>query len=208
VLYRFVYYNVLNDAESVATLGDLVQFMVGTFLLYLRVSGQFHLIVGLLHLFGFRLPETHKLYYLAHSFTELWRRINIYWTDFMMKTVFYPAYFRLKQRGPKAALGWSTLAVFITTWLLHSYQWFWLRGGFPITPQDVLFWGVLGAFVVIGGLRELGSGAKPRRTTDRWEWRRGLRAANYVLDLLCLVVALEHRVAQSVDLDARSRRES
>ena len=64
--------------------------MLGTFLLYLRVSGQFHLIVGLLHLFGFRLPETHKLYYLAHSFTELWRRINIYWTDFMMKPVFYP----------------------------------------------------------------------------------------------------------------------
>ncbi len=85
-------------------LGDLVQFMLGTFLLYLRVSGQFHLIVGLLHLFGFRLPETHKLYYLAHSFTELWRRINIYWTDFMMKTVFYPTYFQVKKLGPSTAL--------------------------------------------------------------------------------------------------------
>jgi hypothetical protein len=25
---------------------------------YLRVSGQFHLIVGMLYLFGFRLPQT------------------------------------------------------------------------------------------------------------------------------------------------------
>ena len=29
------------------------------FLLYLRVSGQFHIIVGMLHLFGFNLAETH-----------------------------------------------------------------------------------------------------------------------------------------------------
>ena len=55
VLYRLVYYNYLNDPVDVETLGDLAQFMLGTFLLYLRVSGQFHLITGLLHLFGFRL---------------------------------------------------------------------------------------------------------------------------------------------------------
>ena len=135
---------------DVVTLGDLVQFMLGTFLLYLRVSGQFHLIVGLLHLFGFRLPETHKLYYLAHSFTELWRRINIYWTDFMMKTVFYPTYFKVKQLGPDdGARCCPPSAVFVTTWLLHSYQWFWLRGGFPLTLQDTLFWGILGALVVV-----------------------------------------------------------
>ena len=83
-------------------LGDLAQLMLATFLLYLRVSGQFHLIVGMLHLFGFRLPETHNLYYLAHSFTELWRRINIYWKDFMMQVVFYPAYFKLKRLRSRA----------------------------------------------------------------------------------------------------------
>ena len=36
-----------------------------TFLLYLRVSGLFHMIVGMLHLFGFNLPETHHCYFLA-----------------------------------------------------------------------------------------------------------------------------------------------
>jgi hypothetical protein len=175
LLYRFVYHQILNDPSDVSTLSGLVQFMVGTFLLYLRVSGQFHLIVGLLHLFGFRLPETHKLYYLAHSFTELWRRINIYWTDFMMKTVFYPTYFRLKKRGPTVALGLSTTAVFVTTWVLHSYQWFWLRGGFPLTPQDAFFWGILGALVVRGALIESKAVKKPKPAVG-WSWQLGLRA--------------------------------
>ncbi|HET7218514.1 MAG TPA: hypothetical protein VFJ02_10725 [Vicinamibacterales bacterium] len=177
LLYRFVYHAVLNDPIDVVRLGDLVQFMLGTFLLYLRVSGQFHLIVGLLHLFGFRLPETHKLYYLAHSFTELWRRINIYWTDFMMKAVFYPTYFRVKKLGSARALVLSTVAVFFTTWILHSYQWFWLRGGFPLTLQDTLFWGILGALVVTGAVKESQAVKKPRQKAGTWSWRLGLRAA-------------------------------
>jgi D-alanyl-lipoteichoic acid acyltransferase DltB (MBOAT superfamily) len=177
VLYRFVYHNLLNDPADVARLSDVVQIMLGTFLLYLKVSGQFHVIVGLLHLFGFRLPETHKLYYLAHSFTELWRRINIYWTDFMMKTVFYPTYFRVKRFGPAMAVGLSTTAVFVTTWLLHSYQWFWLRGGFPMTWPDALFWGILGALVVRGALKELRATKAPKRKAGGWDFKLGLRAA-------------------------------
>jgi D-alanyl-lipoteichoic acid acyltransferase DltB (MBOAT superfamily) len=189
LLYRFVYHEVVGDAESVSTLGDLAEFMLGTFLLYLRVSGQFHLIVGLLHLFGFRLPETHKLYYLAHSFTELWRRINIYWTDFMMKAVFYPTYFKVKHRGPTTALAISTAAVFVTTWVLHSYQWFWLRGGFPLTAQDVLFWGALGGLVIAGGLRELKAGKKPKQAARFWNPTSGLRAA-LTFSLFCLLWSL------------------
>ena len=177
LLYRFVYQSVLLDPVDVVRLSDLVQYMVGTFLLYLRVSGQFHLIVGVLHLFGFRLPETHKLYYLAHSFTELWRRINIYWTDFMMKAVFYPTYFRVKKMGPTRALVVATTAVFFTTWVLHSYQWFWLRGGFPLTLPDTLFWGILGALVVIGAVRELTAVKKPRNRNLVWNWTLGLKAA-------------------------------
>lgn len=189
VLYRFVYHNVLNDPADVARLSDLVQLMLGTFLLYLKVSGQFHLIVGLLHLFGFRLPETHKLYYLAHGFTELWRRINIYWTDFMMKTVFYPTYFRVKRFGPAMAVGLSTAAVFLTTWLLHSYQWFWLRGGFPLTLPDMLFWGILGALVVRGALKELRATKVAKRSAGTWDFAMGLRAAATFF-LFCLLWSL------------------
>ncbi len=128
------------------------------------MSGQFHLIAGILHLFGFRLPETHHLYYLASSFTDFWRRINIYWKDFMMKLVYYPSYFSLRRRGGNVALIGATVMVFLSTWLLHSYQWFWLRGGFPVAAQDALFWGVLGALVVFGSLREA---KRPRHRTVR-----------------------------------------
>jgi len=162
ILYRFVYLYLAGDPAELASLGDLVQFVLATYLLYLRVSGQFHVIAGVLHLFGFRLPETHHLYYPASSFTDFWRRINIYWKDFMMKLVYYPSFFRLRRFGGTLALVAATAIVFVATWVLHSYQWFWLRGGFPLAPQDAAFWAVLGAFVVHGSLREMKSPRKRR----------------------------------------------
>jgi D-alanyl-lipoteichoic acid acyltransferase DltB (MBOAT superfamily) len=168
LMYRYVYYHLVRDPAEVRTLGDLLTFLLATFGLYLRVSGQFHLIVGLLHLFGFRLPETHKLYFLSSSFTDFWRRINIYWKDFMMKLVYYPSFFRLRRFGPRVALGGATAIVFFATWLLHSYQWFWLRGGFPVTAPDVLFWGILGGLVLWTALREAARGRDRAQGAKTW----------------------------------------
>ena len=58
ILYRFVYYQVTLAPSEVTGPAQLFQFLVANFALYLRVSGLFHLIVGMLYLFGFRLPET------------------------------------------------------------------------------------------------------------------------------------------------------
>ena len=74
------------------------------YLLYLQVSGQFHMACGMLHLFGYQLPETHHHYLLATSFTDYWRRINIYWKDFMVRVFFNPVVFRLKRWPQPAAL--------------------------------------------------------------------------------------------------------
>jgi hypothetical protein len=190
ILYRIVYVHLTGDAMELHSLGDLVQFLLATFLLYLRVSGQFHLITGVLHLFGFRLPETHHLYFLATSFTDFWRRINIYWKDFMMKLVYYPSFFKLKRYGPNAALIGATVIVFLGTWLLHSYQWFWLRGGFPLAPQDGLFWGVLGALVVMGALGEM-KRARPRKLArdTRWSASLALRTAG-TFTAICVLWSL------------------
>ena len=136
ILYRVVYLYLSPDPFGVNGLADVLQFSVSTFLLYLRVSGQFHLIVGLLLLFGFNLPETNHLYYLASSFTDLWRRINIYWKDFMVKVVYYPVYFRLRKLGNTNAIILSTLVVFLATWALHMFQWFWLRGTLLLEWHD------------------------------------------------------------------------
>jgi len=188
LLYRFVYYNLTLDPADLDGLSDLVQYLVTTFLLYLRVSGQFHLIVGLLHLFGFRLPETHHLYYLAASFTDFWRRINIYWKDFMMKLVYYPSFFWLRRYGNTTALVLSTLIVFLGTWWLHAYQWFWLRGQFPVTATDSLFWGLLAVLVVINSLVEARQ-PRQRNTSTRWSGILGLKTvATFVV--ICLLWSL------------------
>ena len=188
VLYRFVNQNVLAF-DDFATLGDVIRWMVGTLLLYLRVSGQFHLVVGILHLFGFCLPETHKLYFLAPSFTELWRRMNVYWTTFMTNTIFYPSYFRIKRLGPTAAVAVSTAIVFVATWALHSYQWFWLQGGFPLRLEDVLFWGILGILVVRGAIKEQRTERHARNSAQHWNWKSGIRAARTFF-ILCLLWSL------------------
>ena len=58
----------------------------------------------------------------------------------------------------------ATAAVFVVTWVLHSYQWFWFRG-------DVLFTGptrssgrILGALVIVNLLMEQ---AAPTRRRPR-----------------------------------------
>jgi hypothetical protein len=158
ILYRLVYYYFTLSQVEVSDSGDLVHFILANFLLYLRISGQFHLIVGILRLFGFNLPETHHLYFLSSSFTDFWRRINIYWKDFMMKLFYYPVYFRLRKLGSTIAIVFSTLIVFFATWLLHAYQWFWLRGTLLFTGPDTVFWGILAVLVVANSLAEVAQG--------------------------------------------------
>jgi len=149
LLYRLVYHEFLISAEEVHNLGSLAGYLVCNYLLYLRVSGQFHMACGMLHLFGFQLPETHHNYLLATGFTDYWRRVNIYWKDFMVRIVFNPVVFRLKRWPQPAALALATSVVFVTTWMLHAYQSFWLRGTWGFSVPDALFWGILGVLVMV-----------------------------------------------------------
>jgi alginate O-acetyltransferase complex protein AlgI len=155
ILYRFFYYHVTLAPSEVTGPAQLLQFLVANFALYFRVSGLFHLIVGMLYLFGFRLPETHNQYFLASSFTDFWRRINIYWKEFMQRVFYYPAVFRLRKLGTTKAMVLATMFVFVLTWFLHAYQWFWLRGTALLEGRDALFWVILGGLVVVNALYEL-----------------------------------------------------
>jgi len=182
VVYRYVYYYVVKDPAELTNLADLLTYVVSTFLVYVRVSGQFHIIVGILHLFGYRMPRANNNYYLANGFTEVWRRNNIYWKDFMMKLVYYPSFFRLRQRGQRFGLIGATLLVFLITWLLHSYQWFWIRGDFPITGTDALFWGSVGFFMLLEMLRDTSKAAAARTTPRRaWSLKRALTTVGFFL---------------------------
>lgn len=154
--YRLVYHELLISPSQVHSAGELILYLVCNYLLYLQVSGQFHIACGMIHLFGWRLPDTHHHYLLADGFTDYWRRINIYWKDFMVRLVWNPVVFALKRRPRPAALLAGTGAVFAATWILHAYQSFWLRGSWGFTIPDALFWGILGLLVLASVIREGG----------------------------------------------------
>ncbi len=160
LLYRLVYLYFTPTPSAVTDLGGVAVYMISSYLLYLRVSGMFHIIVGVLCLYGYNLPETHRLYFLASSFNDFWRRINIYWKDFMMKMVYYPLFMRLRGWGMLRGMVIATIATLIASWLLHSYQWFWLRGSFQLTVQDAVFWTLLGLAVAVNSVYEAKFGRK------------------------------------------------
>jgi hypothetical protein len=180
LLYRIVYQYAPLDVSKLSSSLDAAGFMLGTYLLYLRVSGTFHLIVGLLHMFGFNLPETHHLYYLATSFTDFWRRINIYWKDFVMKLFFYPTHFKLRKMGTIPALAVATMVTFLATWVLHSWQWFWILGKPLFNWKDFSFWMILAVLVLVTAIYETTRGRKrtlsPKRVTFRTRLMYGLQA--------------------------------
>ncbi len=165
--YRLVYHELLIAPEEVRNPATLLAFIACNYLLYLQVSGQFHVACGMLHLFGHRLPTTHNNYLLASGFTDYWRRINIYWKDFMIRLVFNPVAFRLKRRPRWVTLSVATTAVFLATWALHGYQMFWLKGSWGFSGPDALFWGILGMFVLVNvqlDARETSAARQPAPT--------------------------------------------
>jgi hypothetical protein len=174
ILYRFVYYYLTIAPEEVQTSAQLVRAVVSNYGLYLRVSGTFHVIIGMLCLFGFNLPISNNMYFLASSFTDYWRRVNIYWKDFMLKVFYYPSYFWLRRFGPTAALVLATVVVFVATTILHSYQWFWLRGDWYMSPMDVWFWSVLGVLVIFNVVRESKKGRKRTLGGATWTFKESV----------------------------------
>jgi hypothetical protein len=155
---------------------SLIQFILASTFVYLQVSGLFHLVVGMLLLFGFNLPETNQRYFLASSFTDYWRRVNIYWKNFIMKVVYYPLYFRIKGWGATTALVVATLWAFFVTWALHLYQTWWLKGHLGFSWSDVLFWSILAALVLLNSLWEMKRG-RQRKLASGYSLRGALGLA-------------------------------
>ncbi len=161
LLYRLIYYYLLPAPGAVQDFGSLLQFMAASYALIVRLAGIFHFSVGVICLFGFHLPPAFDHYFFAASFSDLWRRINIYWRDFVTKVFYFPIYFRLKHFGTSPGMVLAVLIVFFINWFLHGYQWFWIRGAFPITVQDTTFWGVLGVLVAANSAVQ--AGRRPSR---------------------------------------------
>lgn len=165
LLYRLIYYYLVPAPEDIDSLWGVIQYMVTAYLMIIRISGTFHLATGILCLYGFNLPPTFDNYFLATGFSDLWRRINLYWRDFMMTVFYYPIYFRFKQRDTTAMVV-SILIVFFINWILHQYQWFWVKGQFPLRLVDVIFWGVFGSLVAVNSVYQAKRKRKKKKGND------------------------------------------
>ena len=71
LIYRIVYLYFTVSPGSVSSPGEFLHYIVANFALYLRISGLFHLIVGLLLLFGFNLHDTFELLFLDELYRLL-----------------------------------------------------------------------------------------------------------------------------------------
>lgn len=184
LVYRFVYYRMSPIPLTVDGVRSVMLFLVSSWLLFLHVSGVFHVIVGILCLFGFNLPDANRLYFLADSPNEIWRRANIYWKDFMVKVFYLPAYKAMQKRklSMKRSLIAATVFVFVATWLLHTYQWFWLLGRFSLSAFDAAFWTIFAVLVILNTVAEMRRTHQPKSLhSDSWSLGR---ASQYVLRVM------------------------
>ncbi|MBR9919611.1 MAG: hypothetical protein GYB31_02155 [Bacteroidetes bacterium] len=172
MLYRILYYYVQPSLGEVEGVFSLSLYMVTSYMLIIRLSGIFHFSAGVLCLFGFNLPPVFHNYFFAESFSDLWRRINIYWRDYMMKVFYYPVYFKLRKLGTTSRTVISILIAFGITWMLHSYQWFWLQGSFPIRLIDGIFWGIFGITVAVSSVRQMNNSPKGKKNKNQSAGKR------------------------------------
>lgn len=153
-IYRLIYSFVIPPMNEVNSFSLLVTYIIFSYALIIRLAGIFNFSVGVLRLFGYDLPEVFDNLFLASGFSDLWRRINIYWKDFILKLYYYPMYFKFKRYGQQKAIVLATMLSFVITALLHSYQLFWLSGSFVVKDTDLVFWGVFGVAVAFGSLKQ------------------------------------------------------
>ncbi len=178
LVYRFIYYYLYVPNGEVKDLFSFGHYAVTNYLLIIRLSGIFHFGVGVLCLFGFNLPSVFNNYFLASGFSDLWRRINIYYRDYVIKVFYYPLFFRFRKFGMIKAQIISIMMIFLLTWLLHSFQWFWLKGKFPLRLVDVLYWGTFGVLVAINTVLEM---KKNRMKTAHSKWWISIKVSAQIL---------------------------
>ncbi|MEZ4886679.1 MAG: hypothetical protein R3E32_18265 [Chitinophagales bacterium] len=154
LIYRWLYYFAVPDMTTIEGVWGVGQYIVATYLTVIRLVGILSLSVGVLRLFGYNLPDIFNYMFLASSFSDLFRRINIYWKTFLMKICYYPVYFKLRKITPVYALTLSALITFFFTWFFHIYQWAWILGSNPIRPTSILYWGIFGTLATVSMLME------------------------------------------------------
>lgn len=185
--YRVVYHYLLEQPESVSNCLGYAHYAFTNYILILRLTGILHIGVGALCLFGFDLPSVFHNYFLAEGFSDLWRRINTYFREFMLKVFYYPVFFRIRHWGIRKATAATILFLFFISWQFHSLQWFWLKGRFPFRAVDAVFWGLFGLLIMWSSLAEMRRG---RTVSVMPDWQSAALQASRILGMLAFMSIL------------------
>ncbi|MCF8236758.1 MAG: hypothetical protein K9I85_01240 [Saprospiraceae bacterium] len=183
MVYRAIYFYMVLPIAEVTDLQSFFWHTTSNYVLILRLSGIFHLGVGTLCLFGFNMAPVFNNYFLATGFSDLWRRLNIYFRDFLVKVFYYPIFFKIRKLGTKRATFLTILIMFMISWMLHSYQWFWFKGDFPLKMVDAIFWNTWGILVATTAF----SGGGARRNEEPKPWTEAAIMVAQIIGTLLLM---------------------
>jgi hypothetical protein len=147
ITYRILY-ALQPPVTSITDNWSLIVYTVINYLLILQMIGSFHVIIGICGLFGYSLPPIFNNAFFISGFTSVWRKLNVYWKDFITRILYYRIYFKVRKKV-KYPVFLTGLFMFTATWLLHNYQWFWIQGTIDFRATDLLYWIILGACISI-----------------------------------------------------------
>ncbi len=149
LLYRIIYLHFSPSAYEVNSFSSLLLFILAGYSFMLRMSGIFYIALGFVQLFGYKLPIIFDHYFFTTGFSDFWRRINIYWGSFIARVFYYPIISMFKKKNIPIVILATTFLMFLLSWVLHNWQWFWIKGNFHFIWNDLVFWTFLGFVISI-----------------------------------------------------------
>lgn len=150
--------------EDVSNFKNLLHYAAINYLFVLNVIGLLLAGLGTLGLCGFDLPPMFGNFLVVTSFSEMWRKVNSYWRDFIIRVFYYPTFVKLKKLPTPLRIVLSINTVFILSWLLHGYQLFWISGKPDLKLTGLLYWMIFGNLVACNVYKEFTSGVLPARS--------------------------------------------
>lgn len=151
LLFRVIYHFLYIAPFAIHNGMDVIQFMLASYLMLLRLPGLFLLISGWLGLMGLNLPPVFGRFYFANTYSEVWRRINIYWKEFVVKQLYNPFFVLFGKFSFNMRMGMAIILAFALSSLLHTWQLLWIKGNFDFRITDLVYWTVLGCLVFVSG---------------------------------------------------------
>lgn len=163
LIHRILYFYFSADPDAVGTPMEFLYYATITYLLIIQVIGLFVICIGWLTLFGFDLPAIFQNFFFSTGFSNLWRRINHYWRDFIIKVFYFPIFFRIRKIGHYKSMIIAGLTAFFFSWMLHSLQLYWISGRFSLSASDGVYWMTMGVFITADGIYQFKKGVSQKK---------------------------------------------